>query len=428
LISRWLFALVATISFALVGKAQPPSTAPYIQYAPAQAGYTGGADPYATTTAPYGPGWFGTNGIVMPVMNQVQDRAWWRVEYLIWWTEGMDLPPLVTTSPLGTPQNEAGRLGFADTTVRFGNQDINTGSTGGLRGRSGYWFTDDHRFGIESEFFRLRNQHDGFSAAGDGDPILARPYFNIVTGDEDAQLISYPGFAAGDVRIKSKNKLESYMFSGRFATVPAPNWQTNPGEQTSRADWIIGYRRLKLEDNVHISDNVTLTGPPVTDIATVEHFATKNKFDGVQLGFVYQRDFQRARLESRMRVALGNNKQTVNIGGTNTITVGGLTTVTDGGLLAQATNSGNFTRNEFTMIPELGATLGIRITDRIHGTVGYTVLYYPNVVRAGDQIDTDVNPTLIGGGPLVGAPRPRFRFIDNDFWAHGLNLGAEVRF
>ena len=363
------------------------------------------------------------------MLSEVRDRAWWRAEYLVWWTDGMDLPPLVTSSPPGTPIGEAGRLGFPDTNVLFGNQSINRGSTGGVRTSSGYWFTPDRRFGVTSELFRLRNQSDGYSAAGDGDPILARPYFNIVTGAEDARLISYPGAATGSIQIRSKNKLESLMFAGKFGLTPAPNWQFESCERPRSVYWTLGYRRLKLEDNLHFTNDVDVIDGPFDSSSITEHFATKNKFDGVQLGFTYQTDFPRARLESRMRVALGNNKQTINVGGSNVLTTGGIVDpVIDSGFLAQATNSGNFTRDVFTMIPELGVTLGIRFTDRIHGTIGYTILYYPNVVRAGDQIDTDLNPTQFDGGALVGAPRPRLRFIDGDFYAHGLNLGAEVRF
>ncbi|MCA9199315.1 MAG: BBP7 family outer membrane beta-barrel protein, partial [Planctomycetales bacterium] len=48
---------------------------------------------------------------------------WARAEYLLWWTKGMNVPPLVTTSP-GTalPQN-AGVLG-QDTSVLYGDGDI----------------------------------------------------------------------------------------------------------------------------------------------------------------------------------------------------------------------------------------------------------------------------------------------------------------
>ena len=81
------------------------------------------------------------------------------------------------------------------------------------------------------------------------------------------------------------------------------------------------------------------------------------------------------------------------------------------------------------MIPEFGLTLGFRFTRRFHGTIGYSVVYFPNVVRAGDQIDRDLNPTLFAPETaFVGAPRPTFRFEDTSFYAHGLNLGGEFRF
>ncbi|MCE9524663.1 MAG: BBP7 family outer membrane beta-barrel protein, partial [Planctomycetales bacterium] len=47
-----------------------------------------------------------------------------RLEYLMWWGRGQNIPALVTTSPNGTPQNEAGVLGFPNTTTLFGNQGI----------------------------------------------------------------------------------------------------------------------------------------------------------------------------------------------------------------------------------------------------------------------------------------------------------------
>ena len=82
------------------------------------------------------------------------------------------------------------------------------------------------------------------------------------------------------------------------------------------------------------------------------------------------------------------------------------------------------------MIPEVGVRLGLRVTDRLSASVGYSVIYFPNVVRAGDQVDTDLNPGLVPpeAVPLTGALRPRFRFVESDYWAHGLTLGGELAF
>ena len=131
-----------------------------------------------------------------------------------------------------------------------------------------------------------------------------------------------------------------------------------------------------------------------------------------------------------LRIAIGNNSQSVQIAGNTAITENGVTDNFQGGLLAQRSNIGNYDRTELTMIPEVGLTLGVRVTDWLDATIGYTSLYYPNVVRPGDQIDTAVNSNLLPPetNPFTGALRPRFRYVESDYLAHGLTLGAELRF
>ncbi|MFG0262805.1 MAG: BBP7 family outer membrane beta-barrel protein, partial [Novipirellula sp. JB048] len=93
-------------------------------------------------------------------------------------------------------------------------------------------------------------------------------------------------------------------------------------------------------------------------------------------------------------------------------------------------NIGSYRKKEFTMIPELGVTLGFRVTSWFHGTLGYSLLYFPNVVRAADQIDVHVNPNLIPepSSPVAGSLRPRFGWVESDYWAHGLSFGGQVQF
>ena len=75
---------------------------------------------------------------------------------------------------------------------------------------------------------------------------------------------------------------------------------------------------------------------------------------------------------------------------------------------------------------------GYQITPRLRGTVGYTFIYWPNVFRPGDQIDTNINlsqlPFVTGPGTLVGAAVPAPRNKGSDFWAQGLNFGLEFRY
>ena len=55
-------------------------------------------------------------------------------EYIEWWVNGSHTPALVTTSPDGTPQNQAGVLPAA--TVLFGNQRINSAGPPAAASRS----------------------------------------------------------------------------------------------------------------------------------------------------------------------------------------------------------------------------------------------------------------------------------------------------
>jgi hypothetical protein len=77
----------------------------------------------------------------------------WRVrgEYLCWWTNGNPLPPLVTTSPPGTPLNQAGVLGTPGVETLFGDSTIDTGSRSGGRVTISRWLEDDDNSGIEFE-------------------------------------------------------------------------------------------------------------------------------------------------------------------------------------------------------------------------------------------------------------------------------------
>ena len=426
--------LLATITWLLVTAplsaqqiaAQQPNIATWQgDYAPVvvNGGYS---DPYATVNAGAPLPWFGAIG-ALPIRETFANRLWFRADYLRWWTEGMDTPPLVTTSPSGTAQNQAAILGEPGTAVLFGGNQINDSSVNGFRTSTGFW-SRGGVWGIEGEYFALANQNDGYFASGDGSTILGRPFFDITSGSESAQLISFPGDVSGSVQVASESQLKSFLINGRAALFPVVGAGYDiDGVQPDRFDWIVGYRYLKLDDRLAFGENRT-TELDTTTIS--ESFDSCNEFGGLQLGFAYRANFRRAWLESLLRIAVGNNKQTVNIQGNTSITESGVTDNYTGGLLAQRTNIGSYQRDQFTMIPEIGLTLGIRVTDRLHATIGYTMLYFPSVVRAGDQIDRDLNPNLFAPEtvPFSGALRPRFPFAQSDYWADGISLGGEFQF
>ena len=114
------------------------------------------------------------------------------------------------------------------------------------------------------------------------------------------------------------------------------------------------------------------------------------------------------------KLALGNTQSRVSINGSTVVTEPSQSPVTSpGGLLALPTNIGNYQRDSLTFIPELGATVGYDLTCRLKLTVGYTFLYWSQLMRPGDQIDTNVDQSKINVNTSQGwgrnAQRRRLR-------------------
>jgi hypothetical protein len=100
-----------------------------------------------------------------------------------------------------------------------------------------------------------------------------------------------------------------------------------------------------------------------------------------------------------------------------------------GGILALPSNYGVYNLNDFAMIPELGATVGLDLTDRLRLTAGYSLMYWSKVVRAGDQVDLNVNTSQFPpAAAAAGNPNPHFPYAFTDFWAQGLNVGLDYHF
>ena len=107
---------------------------------------------------------------------------WGGGEYLMWWHKPRGVPPLVTTSPIGTPDTAAGVVGQAGTQFLFGNDEVPNDQASGFRATAGAWLNRYQSFGFGSRYYELDGQGDSFSLASTGNPILARPFFNVDPG------------------------------------------------------------------------------------------------------------------------------------------------------------------------------------------------------------------------------------------------------
>jgi hypothetical protein len=345
-----------------------------------------------------------------------------RLEYLMWWGRGQNIPPLVTTSPVGTPQAQAGLLGLPTTTTLFGDEEIQN------RLRSGGRITVNHRLDggdiVGGRFWGLENARTDFFATSATNPILARPFFNTQLPGEDAVLLSFPGLTTdGSVAVHSGNEL-----------LGADLWFRRSLAQDScfQMDWLAGYQFVRMNDSLFITDSATdIAGgvvPIGTIISTSDNFRTSSEFHGGTLGLVIENQYGPWQLDLLAKIAIGSMHQTVNVSGSTTITQPALAPVTTaGGLLAQGTNSGIRSRNRFAYIPEVNLNLGYRLSDQLTFTMGYSFLYLSDVVVAGGQIDRTINLSQ-NPGPIVGPVRPAPLLSGTDYWAQGLSLGADYRF
>jgi hypothetical protein len=350
-------------------------------------------------------------------------RAYGSAEYLVWWTKADHAPPLVTTGPASSN----GILGQPGTQVLFGGQ-LNGDVRQGGRFTVGYWLDDCHECAVEATYFFLGDARQRFGANSNQFPLLARPFFRENTGSEFSEIVTRSDLSNGSVRVDAPTQLWGAELNARTPLCCAC---------TYRIDGIYGFRYLDLKEGLHITEDVITTANqtvfPNSHVVVSDRFDTRNQFYGGQIGLdgeIYRGRFS---FGMRAKVALGDNHETLDINGSQVITdAQGNLHVFRGGLLALQSNIGHFTRDRFSVVPELGLTIGCQLTDQLRATIGYNVLYWSNVIRPGEQIDRVIDETLIPNfgarHPSAGQNRPMVLFKQSDFWAQGLTFGMEYKY
>jgi hypothetical protein len=363
-----------------------------------------------------------------PVDGPSGGRAWIEADFLVWWMRGAFLPPLVTTSPPGTPITQAGVLGNS-TTVLFGNSTVNNGLRVGGRIELGYWFDDDHCQGIEADFFILESKARGFSATSGGTPILSRPFTDANSGAPASERIAFPGDTTGSVQ--ASDGTTGLLGTGVLLR------ENICCADCFHLDVLCGYRYLHFSDRLGVTEDLTNVNPnnpnfiPLgANIAVADGFATTNELHALDLGLAGAWRSGPLSVDVRGKLAVGYNHQVVDINGSTIVTVPGApAAVNSGGLLALSSNIGHHSQEDASVVPELDVKVAYQITPHLTASVGYTFLYWDNVVRAADQIDTTVNATLIPPVvPQAGPARPAFAFQRTGLWAQGINFGLELHY
>ena len=346
---------------------------------------------------------------------------WGSVEFMHAWAQGRRVPPLVTTSPAGTPRIDAGVLDpggvpSATASILFGGGRIGEDRQSAGRIVAGVWLDECENLGAGVRLFGLEGDNTGFNQFSDanGNPILAVPFFNVQNNAEDSVLAAFPGQLSGGITVNTSQDVLSGESFLRALLLRGNGY---------RVDLIGGYHYSQVSDGLDVIVDTIAIDPggffPIgSNFVITDRFDVRNDFHGAVGGFMGELRHGCWRVHTLAKISVGNMREALTVSGSTVATVpGGGTAVDDFGLFAQPSNIGTFSRDETAYIPEANLGLGYQLNDCLELTVGYTFVYWSNVLLAGDQIDRVVD--LSGTGT-----RPAIELRDSDFWVQGVTLGA----
>jgi hypothetical protein len=376
-----------------------------------------------------------------PGPEQVQENGWLpqikgpgrffaSAEYLLWWVKDTPLPvPLLTS---GTAASQ-GILASPGTTTLVGDS-IGYGPQAGGRFSVGAC-GEDHDWTIVATAFILETGAHSFTASSDtaGNPVIARPFFNTTTGMQASSLVSFPGSFAGSAAVQSTVDLHG-------AELNALSRLGSGG--ASEINFLVGFRYLSLEENLGVTQISTalpggvlgFNGTSVTapaSIGVTDAFQTRNQFFGGQVGTQLDFHYWRCFLDMTGKLGIGNTYESFNSAGQTTLLVGRAPVASVPGGLSALPGQTLTSRSAFTLVPEFGLNLGIDVTCNFRLFVGYTFLYWDDVIRPGNQINSAVNPSNVPSSLAFGTGGPAASSTpihNTDFWAQGVNVGFALRY
>ncbi|MGE0759081.1 MAG: BBP7 family outer membrane beta-barrel protein [Pirellulaceae bacterium] len=342
---------------------------------------------------------------------------WTDVDFLLGVRHGIRVPPLVTTSPNGTPAAQAGVLGLATTTVAYPTEAIGEEARPGGRIALGMWIDPWQCWGVEGRYYALADAHTRFDVQSAGDPILARPFFDVLLNAQSSLLVAFPGLVSpGSITITT----DSQMMGGD-ALVRRSLCRWGGG----RLDLLVGYQYARIDETLVIQDRLTDADPANlipdgTVLSDTDRFATRNQYHAATIGAACRYEQGLWSLDLMGKIGLGNMRETVTISGesvTDNPPIGTPDNVVAAGLLASGVNLGTFTQDDFCVSPEINVKVIYHLAQNVDISLGYTFVYWSHLVQPGDQID-----------PSLRVPADRFVIRDTESWIHAFTVGAAFQF
>lgn len=362
-------------------------------------------------------------------------RFYSSADFLLWWVPTIKTPLPITLA--STQPFTGGTL--PPSQVAIGSTDlISTLRVGGRIG-GGIWLDPCHINGIDANFFFVGPAtRDLFATTTAALPTLLRPYVVInqpVAGGQPTPP-GRPNFA--DIVAQNGDTGTVNVHTYSFLTGADVNYRRNIiANCNTTFDMLFGFRYMNLTESLSITENGSQTNATTAMTTTGslnDSFRTTNNFFGGQIGFIVQKQWGPWSADFFTKVGAGDNYSVVTIKGSASFN--NPTAAFNQGLFAQPSNIGAWNSHHFSILTETGLNIGYNLTPRLRVHAGYSVLYWSNVLKPGDQIDPIVDETLVPKPPGTPAqflplhpsdPHPVVPFKRSDFFAHGVNLGVTYR-
>ena len=192
---------------------------------------------------------------------------------------------------------------------------------------------------------------------------------------------------------------------------------------------LAGYRYLRFEEDLAFQQFQAFSDPTdpsrTGEITLDDLFETRSEFHGFDMGLETRWGWGAYEIELLTKLAIGNVHRNLRISGSNTTfrpddgdPATPQVVENDYGFLTAPSNAGRDTTDKFGLVPEFGINLRRSLTPTAAVTLGYTLIAFPNVLRSGDQIDTDIDPSQ-------ALPQPSAALDDSTLWIQGINVGLE---
>ncbi|HXD87287.1 MAG TPA: BBP7 family outer membrane beta-barrel protein [Urbifossiella sp.] len=362
-----------------------------------------------------------------------------------WWFRGGYTYSWLKNAPIAPTLLSTGSAGSGGP-VLLGGPAPSYGALNGLSFDGGLWFNERHTVGMSVGFFFTEQRSVGamYSSDATGAPLLVRPFFNAALGSAGAQdgfIVSAPGSFTGALTVQQGAHIDGTDINFLFNTANTKHWTTN---------FLAGFRYFDLDEYIAVNQYTQgingntipfFGGPPVNGVIISDRVRTRNQFYGVQVGGDTEYRFGAMFLDLGVKAALGPNHQITEVGGQtlNAAGAGG-----PGGFLAVGGipngNIGRSTTNNFAVLADATAMLGVQISSHIRFSFGYQFIYLNNVARPAHQFVTTIDPRLVPtavsfGGQvpsntnLGGRGTPPFTPVDrDDFFVNTLRFLLEVQY